>query len=211
MSPRARAAIIGAALAAASPAGAQQTPAARVPLVPSDTQDPILGPMFQGIRARGGEPLNMHRAVGNAPKIFKAYAELAFALRAQAQVSRADRELIILRATQLAHGDYEFVQHTPMAISCGMTQAQIDSMAKWRENNDFTERQRAILAYADGMASQGGVDDATFEAMKKHFSAQEIVELTVTAAFYTAASQVTRSLAVKLEPNAGKTAYGKCS
>ena len=205
-----RAALALATLLVALPAEAQDGPAARIPLVPADTKDPILGPIFDGIRARGGEPLNMHRTVGNAPKIFKAYVDLALAIRAQAVVPRADRELIILRATQLAHGDYEFVQHTPMAITCGMTAAQIEAIAKWRESTLFSERQRAILAYADGMASAGGVDDATFDAMKKHFTTQEIVELSVTGAFYTAASQVTRSLGVKLERQTGQTAYGKC-
>jgi len=210
MSRLARAALTLATLLVALPAEAQQAPAARIPLVPADTQDPVLGPMFKGIRARGGEPLNMHRTIGNAPNVFKAYAGLAFALRDQAIVPRADRELIILRAAQLAHGDYEFVQHRPMAISCGMTAAQIDAIAKWRESTVFSERQRAILAYADGMASPGGVDEATFDAMKKHFNPQEIVELSVTAGFYTAASQVTRALGIKLEPQAGQTAYGKC-
>ena len=51
--------------------------------------------------------------------------------------------------------------------------ASVEKMAPLSRNADIT---RAILAYADGMASQGGVDDATFEAMKKHFSVQEIVE-----------------------------------
>ncbi|MCW5774058.1 MAG: carboxymuconolactone decarboxylase family protein [Rhodospirillaceae bacterium] len=187
-----------------------EEPQARIPLVPSDTNDPILGPMFKGIRAKGGEPLNMHRTIGNAPKVFKAYAGLAFALRADAIVPRADRELIILRTTQLNGGDYEFVQHTPMGLSCGLSKTQIDGLAKWRDGQLFNERQRAVLAYADGMASDAGVDDATFAAMRKHFSPQEIVELTVTAGFYSAASRVTRALGIKLEPNAGKTAYGKC-
>ncbi len=191
-------------------AGAASAQEARIPLVPNDTQDPILKPMFDGIHARGGEPLNMRRTVGNAPKLFKAYAELAFAIRAQAVVSRADRELIILRSTHNHHGDYEFTQHRPMGVSRGLTQAQVDAIPNWRDSTVFDEKQRAVLAYADGMASAGGVDDATFAALKRFYSPQEIVELTVTAAFYAAAAQVTRSLGVKLEKNAGTSAYGKC-
>jgi len=197
-------------LLAAGAASAQEAPLARIPLVPADTQDPILKPMFDGIRARGGEPLNMHRTVGNAPKIFKSYAEMAFAIRAQAVVSRADRELIILRATHNHHGDYEFTQHRPMGVSCGLTQAQVDAVPNWRNSTVFGEKQRAVLAYADGKASADGVDDATFAALKRFYSPQEIVELTVTAAFYAAAAQVTRSLGVKLEKNAGTSGYGKC-
>ena len=183
---------------------------ARVPLVAADTSDPIVGPIFTAIKSRGGEPLNMHRAVANSPKIFKSYVDMALALRAGATTPRVDRELIILRTAQLGGGVYEFTQHRPMAVSCGMTPAQLDALAQWPSSTLFSDRQRAILAYADGMVSRGGVDDATFAALKTHFNDQEIVELTVTSAFYGAVSQVTRALDVKLEPNAGQTAYGAC-
>lgn len=192
------------------PASAQDKPPARVPLVPSDTQDPIVGPIFGGIKQRGGEPLNMHRTVANAPKIFKAYVDMAITLRTAAITPRADRELIILRTAQLGGGDYEYAQHRPMAISCGITTEQLDAMKQWKGSKLFSDKQRALLAYADGMASPQGVDDATYAALAGFYNPQEIVELTVTSAFYGAVSQITRSLAVQLEPNAGKTAYGAC-
>ena len=198
------------ALVLCSAAISQETPVARVPLVPSDMKDPIVGPIFDGIRARGGQPLNMHRAVANSPKIFKAYVDMAIALRTAATTPRVDRELIILRTAQLVGGEYEFTQHRPMAISCGVTAEQLDTLPQWQTNGTFTERQRAILAYADGMASGKGVDDATYTNIRKYFNDQEIVELTVTSAFYGAVAQITRALNVKLEPNAGQTAYGAC-
>jgi alkylhydroperoxidase family enzyme len=201
--------LAGCATMTASPPS-DPTRVARVPLVASDTSDPIVGPIFSGIKSRGGEPLNMHRAVANSPKIFKSYVDMALALRAGATTPRVDRELIILRTAQLAGGDYEFTQHRPMAVSCGMTAAQLDALGQWRASSLFSDKQRAILAYADGMGSKGGVDDTTFAALKRYFTDAEIVELTVTSAFYGMVSQITRSLDVKLEPNAGQTAYGAC-
>ena len=200
----------GVACIACPTATAQDPAAARVPLVAPDTKDPIVGPIFDAIRSRGGQPLNMHRAVANSPRIFKSYVDMALALRAGATTPRVDRELIILRTAQLAGGDYEFAQHRPMAVSCGMTASQVDALPKWRDSASFSDKQRAILAYADGMASPSGVDDAVYAGLKKHFTDPEIVELTVTAAFYGMVSQITRSLDVKLEPNAGQTAYGAC-
>ncbi len=202
------AALCGCATMNAPPDPAART--ARVPLVASDTSDPIVGPIFAGIMARGGEPLNMHRAVANSPKIFKSYVDMALALRAGAVTPRVDRELIILRTAQLGGGDYEFAQHRPMAMSCGMSVAQLDALPQWRASTLFSDRQRAILAYADGMKAPDGVSEATFAGLKRHFNDQEIVELTVTSAFYGAVSQITRALAVALEPNAGQTAYGSC-
>ena len=154
----------------------------------------------------------MHRTLANAPKVFKAYVDLAIALRAGADVPRKYRELIIIRTAQKAGGDYEVAQHRPMALSCGMTRAQLDAIATWQNSSEFDASQRAVLAYAEEMASDKGVSDATFKSLAEHFRPQEIVELTITAGFYAAAARVTRALEVQLEKGAGdeKNAYGKC-
>jgi alkylhydroperoxidase family enzyme len=131
-------------------------------------------------------------------------------LRTAATIPRVDRELVILRTAQLAGGEYEFAQHRPMAVSCGMSAAQLDALSQWRTSNAFSDKQRAILACADGMASGKGVDDAVFGELRKDYGDQEIVELTVTSTFYGAVAQITRALSVKLEPDAGQTPYGAC-
>jgi 4-carboxymuconolactone decarboxylase len=200
--------LIAMALPAAAPA--QQAGGPRVPLVQDDTTNPDAQALFNELRARGTRPLNLHRVYGNAPKLARPSLAMAQALRHDAIVSRADKELIILRATQLARGDYPFGQHRRLAISCGITVEQIESLARWRESNLFSDRQRAVLAFADGMASQEGVDDATFEAMKAFFSAQEIVELTMNAAFYTANSLISRTLRITAEGNPKGGSYGTC-
>lgn len=195
-------------IAATMPASAQQAP--RVPLVQDDSPDADVQAGFKEIRARGTAPLNLHRIYANAPKIARAMSATAQALRNGAVVPRADRELIILRATQLAHGDYQHEEHRPIAMSCGISAAQIDSLARWRDGALFDDRQRAVLAYADGMVSPEGVSDATFAEMKRFFSAQEIVELTMNAAYYSGSSQISRALGVTADGNPPKSGYGTC-
>src|SRR5262245_1208676 len=189
-------------------APAQQAP--RVPLVQDDTSDPDAAANLKAIAARGIKPHDIHRVYANAPKLQRRSSALAQAIRNEAIVSRNDRELIILRAAQLMGGDYQFTQHRPMAISCGITAAQVDNLLRWRESHLFNDRQRAILAYADGMVSPEGVSDATFEAMKRFFSNKEIVELTMTAAYYSGSAQITRALGVQPEKEADPTGYGRC-
>ncbi len=196
--------------AAAMPVAAQNTGGPRVPLVQDDSADPDVQALFKELRARGTRPLNLHRIYGNAPKLARATLALAQALRNDAVVSRADKELIILRATQLARGDYQFGQHRRLAMSCGISAEQIDSLPKWRDSKLFSDRQRAVLAFADAMASADGVDDATFDAMKPFFSAQEIIELTMNAAYYGASSQISRTLRITAEGNPKGGAYGTC-
>jgi|SRR5262245_15550981 len=195
---------------AAMPVAAQQPAGPRVPLVQDDTSDPDAQALFKELRARGTSPLNLHRVYSNAPKLARASLAVAQALRYDAIVSRADKELIILRATQLARGDYQFGQHVRLAISCGITAEQIESLPRWRESKLFSDRQRTVLAFADGMASPDGVDDATFDAMKAYFSNQEIVELTMNAAYYGASSQISRTLRITAEGNPKGGSYGVC-
>jgi len=197
-------------MVAAMPAAAQYAGPPRVPLVQDDTTDPDVQAEFKALRARGTTPTNLHRTFNHAPKLARAVSALAQALRYGAVVARADKELIILRAAQLAHGNYQFEQHRPMAMSCGISAAQIDGLSEWRNSNLFSDRQRAVLAFADGIASAVGVDDATFDAMKQYFTTQEIVELTMNAAYYTASSQISRTLRISAEGNPKGGSYGKC-
>ena len=192
------------------PVAAQQAAGPRVPLVQDDTPDPDAQALFKELRARGTAPLNLHRVYGNAPKLARTSLAVAQALRYDAVVSRSDKELIILRATQLARGDYPFGQHVRLAISCGITAEQIESLPRWRDSKLFSDRQRAVLAFADAMASPDGVDDATFDAMKAFFTNQEIVELTMNAAFYSANSQISRTLRITAEGNPKGGSYGAC-
>ena len=197
-------------IAATMPVAAQQSAGPRVPLVQDDTSDPDAQALFKELRDRGTAPLNLHRTYANAPKLARATLAVAQALRYDAIVSRADKELIILRATQLARGDYQFGQHRRLAISCGITEEQIESLPRWRESKLFSDRQRAVLAFADGMASPDGVDDATFDAMKAFYSTQEIIELTMNAAYYGASSQISRTLRITADGNPKGGGYGTC-
>jgi alkylhydroperoxidase family enzyme len=145
----------------------------------------------------------MHRTLGHSPLVFRAYLQLAYALREHAKVARRYRELIILRTVQRAGGDYEFTQHRPMALSCGLTGEQIEGIAGWRRSGCFDERERIVLAYADEIADGAGVSDETFAGLAAEFDSQEIVELTITAGFYMGGTAVTKALAIQIEDSAG--------
>jgi alkylhydroperoxidase family enzyme len=184
----------------------------RVPLVADDTQDPTVQKFYAAIRAKGATPLNLHRTMANAPKLMQGSSGMAYAIRYDATVPRPFRELIIIRSVQLNGGHYEEMQHRPMAMSCGLTQQQVDGISGWRKSTLFDPKQRAVLGWADGLFTKSGPSDARFADLKKFFSDQEIVELTMTATNYAGTAMFTRAMRTPLEPGAGDPAnsYGKC-
>ncbi len=183
----------------------------RVPLVTDAAATPGVAEFFNGMRASGSQPLTMHRAVANAPELFLAYAGMARAIRNDNHVPRPLRELAILRTLQMENGEYEIGQHTRMARSCGMSNEQIAALGAWRESTLFSPEQRAVLDWVEGMAAPAGPNAASYAAMAEHFDPHAIVEITLTAAFYTMSGRTTKALAVKPEPSPQATGgYGAC-
>lgn len=182
---------------------AEGEPTSRVPLVGDDTQDATVRDFYAQVRKNFGEPLNLHRTMANSPPMLKAATVMAWAIRKEAKVPRPYRELAIIRAVQQNGGHYEEVQHRPMALATGLSRAQVDAIADWRHSKVFDDRQRAVLGWTDGIFEAKGPSDAAFQTMKKYFSDEEIVELTMTATSYAGTAMFTRALHTPLEPGAG--------
>ncbi|MFZ2067501.1 MAG: carboxymuconolactone decarboxylase family protein [Xanthobacteraceae bacterium] len=202
--------LIPVALMADAPAATKDTSVSRLPALP-DPSDPYLKEMFAKVRAKGGQPLNIHLVQGFAPKLARVRLDMAYALRYDVVTPALLREMAILRIGQILNSEYELDQHVPLAKACGVTDAQIAALPNWRASALFDERQRALLGYTEAVALHGGeVDDATYAAFAKQFSPQEIVEITITIITYYGTGQLTKALKVKVETNGARSAPPKC-
>jgi alkylhydroperoxidase family enzyme len=183
----------------ALPIRAADGPVARVP-VEEHPVDPEARALLDAIRARGNRPINLNLVSALSPKLAQARSSLVSAIRYESAVPRTLRELTILRTAQLMGGDYEVHQHTPAALACGYSQAQLDALAQWQGSNLFNEKERALLAYLDqAVRSKAEVDDKTFGDLARLFNTKEIVEITMIAAQYMGTSMLTNALRVKID------------
>jgi alkylhydroperoxidase family enzyme len=173
--------------------------ASRLPPIAEPPEDPLLAEIFAGIKSRGGRILNVHRASGHAPKIFKAYAAFAAALRFDTTLGRPLSELLILRVALCDESEYELSVHRRMARECGLPDAKIAAVGDWRDSPLFDARERIALAYAEMIAKDGDVDDSTFAELGKFFSPREITELTALTSYYAGNARFLRALGVANE------------
>ena len=158
--------------------------------------DPILAEMFANIIKSRGHLLNIHRVAGLAPKLLRAQATYARAMRDEASLPRDFQELIILRIAQVNDSAYEQSVHRPIARACGAPQEKIDALAAWQQSPVYDVRERAAFGYVDQAARSCEVDDAVFATLRQHFSPQEIVELTVLVAWYVGNARFVRALRI---------------
>jgi 4-carboxymuconolactone decarboxylase len=143
-------------------------------------------------------PINLYRALANQPELLRAWAQIASTLRWKCSTPRALRELLILRVAQLTRAEYEWHHHLAMGRSAGLPDEQVSGLADWRSSTLFDERERAALAYAEGVTA-GSVSDFVAADVARHFDPAAIIELTLTVAFYDMVSRVLDALRVDIE------------
>src|SRR2546421_12141106 len=102
-----------------------------IPLVDADPDDPLLSELFSKVRARGIEVPRLYRVLGHAPKMLKAWIDIAWPLRFDPLAPKGLRELMILRGTQMMGTKYEWDYHRTMATSAGVPDAKIDALSGW--------------------------------------------------------------------------------
>jgi AhpD family alkylhydroperoxidase len=174
-------------------------PTSRVGVASEESGDEILVDMFSRIRAKRGRVLNIHQVVGHSPKMLRAQAAYAHAMREESALPRDLQELLILRVAQVNDSDYEQTVHKPIALACGVSPAKIEALPKWRSATVYDAKERAALAFVDQAAASGDVDDGVFDAASKLFSRQEIVELTVLVGWYVGNARFVRALRIAAE------------
>ena len=90
-------------------------------------------------------------------------------------------ELVKLRASHLNGCAYCVDMHTKDARLRGESEQRLYAVPVWRETPFFTPRERAALAWAEGVTEPGrtGVPDEVYEEARAEFSEAELIDLTM--------------------------------
>jgi AhpD family alkylhydroperoxidase len=90
-------------------------------------------------------------------------------------------ELVKIRASQINACAYCLDMHTKDARANGESEQRIYALNAWRETPFFNDRERAALAWTESLTqlTEGHVPDAVFEEVRRHFSDEEVVNLSM--------------------------------
>lgn len=89
-------------------------------------------------------------------------------------------ELVKMRASQINGCAYCLDMHSKDARSLGETEQRLYALNAWRETPFYSERERAALGWTEAvtLVSQTHVPDEVYEQVRKHFSENELLDLT---------------------------------
>jgi AhpD family alkylhydroperoxidase len=89
--------------------------------------------------------------------------------------------LVQMRASQINGCAYCLDMHSKDARALGESEQRLYLLNAWRETPFYTERERAALLWTEELTliSQGHAPDAVYEEVRRHFSEEELVNLTL--------------------------------
>src|SRR5580698_8801293 len=116
-----------------------------------------------------------------SPAAYQAMLGLEMFVRKQSKLEPALIQLVKLRASQINGCAYCIDMHSKDARAEGETEQRIYALSAWEETPFFTDRERAALALTEAVTliSDGHVPDAVYEKVRKSFSEEELVNLTL--------------------------------
>jgi len=87
-------------------------------------------------------------------------------------------DLIYMRVSQINRCAYCLDMHSKDLRADGETEQRIYALNAWSETPFFSEKERAALAWAETV-NNCNVPDEVYEEVSKHFSEEELVDLTL--------------------------------
>lgn len=136
---------------------------------------------------RGGALYNLDRMLLWSEPLARGWNTYLRALRQEISLSPFMRELAICVVARLTGAEYEYHHHAPELKRAGATETQLAALADpdaAAASNQFDELQRTVIRYAIASTRDVQVPDAIFDALKRHLSPTELVELAAVTAAY---------------------------
>ena len=129
------------------------------------------------LKDRGNVP-NMFRTMAHRPEIFETILAHMEAVLNTGTLSKALKELVIVRTSQLNRTPYCLASHTTICRKLGWSDAQLLALESSAEQGSFTEAEQVALHLAEVMTRNAhSFTDADFKRLRSFYTEGEVVEL----------------------------------
>jgi alkylhydroperoxidase family enzyme len=145
--------------------------------------------------------ISLFQALVNSPNAARAFSGLGQFIRFGSRLDPRLRELAILQVGWLARSGYEWSHHVKIGHDFGVTDNDIRALIDdtGGKPTKLDPMARAVLLAAREMTTDGAMSEASFVALRAAIGNEQVVDLTVTIAFYNAVVRVLATLQIDVE------------
>lgn len=115
-------------------------------------------------------------------------------------ISPDRRELGQTRAGWLVGSQFVFSQHCKSCRALGYSDEKIEAIKSWEVSDLFAADERALLAFTDALVlAHGRVADGVIDALKQHFTDEQILEFAYITMMYSMHAVLSRALRLEYD------------
>jgi alkylhydroperoxidase family enzyme len=149
--------------------------------------------------AMNGQVFNIFKVLAHHPALVKRWTPFAGHILSKQTLPFRDRELLILRIGWLNQAEYEFAQHELIAKRGGISDADIERLKQGPKAAGWSEHEAALLQLADDLYEHSVASDATWTALAKKYSTEQLMDAVFTVGQYNLVSWALNSFGVPLD------------
>jgi alkylhydroperoxidase family enzyme len=179
---------------------------ARVTMIALETAGAEARRVYDHVLKQWGRISNFSKVLAHQPATLEGWALANDAIRLANVKADPDyvtiQQLVIIKTSSLNQSAYCLSHNVPLGKKMGLSEEQIAAARgdDYIASPLFDDRQKAAIRWADVVTKMTARDDeAAFAAMKRHFSEQQIVELTVFCGMWNYSNRLCEALHVDLE------------
>ncbi|GAA4474881.1 carboxymuconolactone decarboxylase family protein [Gluconacetobacter asukensis] len=115
-------------------------------------------------------------------------------------------ELVKMRVSQINGCAFCLDMHAAIMKKSGEDMRRVVLLPAWRETAFYTPRERAALAWAEALTlvAETHAPDADFDALRAHFTDQEVVQLTLVIGMINHWNRIAIGFRAQPRPSAGQ-------
>lgn len=161
-----------------------------------DEQKQMIAPMQQ----RYGIVFNVLKTLMRNMELLRSWNPFAMHIMGTSSISPRYREMLILRVAWLTQSDYEWGQHVLMSKAAGLNDADHLRIKEGPKARGWDELEALLLQATDELLDDAIIEDATWNALSKHLSTQQIMDVVFTVGQYNMLAMALNSIGVQREP-----------
>lgn len=171
-----------------------------VPMVADEDFSPAFQKSAERVTQRVGMVANNVRAMANSPELGATMRQFLDDVWDQGDLPKPMKAMIRQKVSNINACLYCSAHQLKVLASQGVEQDKIDNMYDYLTHPAFSEKERAILAYAEALTiNAGSISPKIIEAFTAHCNEQERVEVTIVAASMGLLNRLNDGLRVPLE------------
>ncbi len=171
-----------------------------VPLVADEDFSPAFKQSAERVSKRVGMTANNVRAMANSPELGATMRKFLDDVWDHGALPKPLKALIRHKVSNINACLYCSAHQIRVMVSQGVAQDKIDNMHDYRTHSAFSEKERAILGYAEALTvDAGNIPDDVVGPFAELLTEQERVEVTIVAAAMGLLNKLNDGLRVPLE------------